>query len=431
MAHDVFLSYSSKDKPTADATCAKLESRGIRVWMAPRDIEPGADWSGSIIDAINGSRAMVLVFSSNANTSQQIKREVERGVHKGIPIIPLRIENVVPEKSLEYFISTPHWLDAYTAPLDRHLDYLADVLRHILDGDPVPQPPPPSPPPWWRGRLGVVAGACALAVLLLTAWFAWLRPPPGFIGTWTATALDMRQFTPENGLVGAEIPPQLLGNVLKNGDAHGTLTVDPTGQFTLAVDGQDRGSVRASPPVMRTATGNSLTFVSDVTHQTLTVGVMLSGNGTYDPQYNQPPDGRSAWDMIFMPEGQQSGAGIGNFSGTPNRVAPRGGGVNTLQMIATTWQPKQYAAAQGLNGNDPDDHVSAALTIARNGQYVLTYSLREKGVWKAAEGNWSRQIPSGAGYSPPSTDGGTYSFTGRDQVTLIDQYGSSVWRRGS
>ena len=74
--------------------------------MAPRDIEPGSDWSSSIIDGINGSRAMVLVFSANANTSQQIKREVERAVHKGIPIIPLRIENVVPEKSLEYFIST-------------------------------------------------------------------------------------------------------------------------------------------------------------------------------------------------------------------------------------------------------------------------------------------------------------------------------------
>jgi hypothetical protein len=59
MAHDVFLSYSSKDKPVADATCAVLEGRGIRCWMAPRDITPGADWGESIIDAIQGARAMV------------------------------------------------------------------------------------------------------------------------------------------------------------------------------------------------------------------------------------------------------------------------------------------------------------------------------------------------------------------------------------
>lgn len=36
MAHDVFISYSSKDKTAADATCAVLEGCGVRCWMAPR-----------------------------------------------------------------------------------------------------------------------------------------------------------------------------------------------------------------------------------------------------------------------------------------------------------------------------------------------------------------------------------------------------------
>ncbi len=35
MAHDVFVSYSVKDKTTADAICAALEANGIRVWIAP------------------------------------------------------------------------------------------------------------------------------------------------------------------------------------------------------------------------------------------------------------------------------------------------------------------------------------------------------------------------------------------------------------
>jgi ketosteroid isomerase-like protein len=134
MAHDVFVSYSSKDKPTADAVCAVLESQGIRCWVAPRDILPGHDWGGSIIEAINGACAMVLIFSANANASPQIKREVERAVNKGIPIIPLRIEDVAPTATLEYFISTPHWLDAFTPPLDRHLQYLAEVVRKIVGG---------------------------------------------------------------------------------------------------------------------------------------------------------------------------------------------------------------------------------------------------------------------------------------------------------
>ena len=43
MAHDVFISYSAKDKTTADGVCATLEAKGIRCWIAPRDILPGMD----------------------------------------------------------------------------------------------------------------------------------------------------------------------------------------------------------------------------------------------------------------------------------------------------------------------------------------------------------------------------------------------------
>jgi tetratricopeptide (TPR) repeat protein len=134
MAHDVFVSHSAKDKPTADAVCAVLESQGIRCWVAPRDIVPGKDWGESIIDAITGARVMVLIFSTHANDSHQIKREVERAVNKGIPVIPLRIEDITPTKALEYFLSTPHWLDAFTPPLEKHLEYLAQIIRAIVEG---------------------------------------------------------------------------------------------------------------------------------------------------------------------------------------------------------------------------------------------------------------------------------------------------------
>ena len=59
---DVFISYSSQDKPTADAACAALESANIRCWIAPRDIDPGRDYAESIIDAIESARVFVLIF---------------------------------------------------------------------------------------------------------------------------------------------------------------------------------------------------------------------------------------------------------------------------------------------------------------------------------------------------------------------------------
>ncbi len=116
MAHDVFVSYSVKDKTTADAICAALEANGIRVWIAPRDVMPGSDWGESIIEAIEQSKVMILVFSANSNASPQIKREIERAVNKGVTVVPFRIDDILPSKTLEYFISTQHWLDAFTPP---------------------------------------------------------------------------------------------------------------------------------------------------------------------------------------------------------------------------------------------------------------------------------------------------------------------------
>jgi tetratricopeptide (TPR) repeat protein len=132
VAHDVFISYSSKDKPTADAVCAALEQNGIRCWIAPRDVLPGTSWAGSIVTAINGARVLVLVFSGHANASPSVEREIERAFSREIPVIPLRIENVKPNASLEFFVSTPHWLDAVTPPLEQHLKRLAEVVRSIL-----------------------------------------------------------------------------------------------------------------------------------------------------------------------------------------------------------------------------------------------------------------------------------------------------------
>jgi hypothetical protein len=132
MAHDVFISYSSEDKPTADAVCAALEAKGIRCWIAPRDILPGAIFAEALIGAINASRLFVLVFSARSNDSPHVMRELERAVHKGLPILPLRIEDVPLSPSMEYFISTPHWLDALTPPLQQHLAHLTETVRLLL-----------------------------------------------------------------------------------------------------------------------------------------------------------------------------------------------------------------------------------------------------------------------------------------------------------
>jgi hypothetical protein len=132
MAHDVFISYVLSDRTTADAVCAILEKNKIRCWVAPRDVQPGTAWAKAVVDAISESRLMVLILSSRSNESPQVMREVERAVHRGIAILPLRIEDVIPSGNMEYFLSATHWLDAMTPPLEAHLERLAAATKSLL-----------------------------------------------------------------------------------------------------------------------------------------------------------------------------------------------------------------------------------------------------------------------------------------------------------
>jgi TIR domain len=140
---EVFVSYSQSDRDAALELVSCVESHGIECWVAPRDIAPAADWAEEIINAITAARVMVLVFSASANASPQVRREVERAVYKGVTVLPVRIEDVLPSKSLEYFLSTQHWLDAFPAPRAPHYARLCTHLGSILVADTAPAPAAP------------------------------------------------------------------------------------------------------------------------------------------------------------------------------------------------------------------------------------------------------------------------------------------------
>ena len=79
LAAKAFISHSSKDEAIAEAICQHLESAGVPCWIAPRDIEPGADWIEGILRGIASSRIFVVIFSSHANDSEHVRREVGEG----------------------------------------------------------------------------------------------------------------------------------------------------------------------------------------------------------------------------------------------------------------------------------------------------------------------------------------------------------------
>jgi len=132
MPCEVFISYSSKDKSVADALLDILERRGIGCWIAPRNINPGMDWAKSIVEAIDDSKIMALVFSAHSDASPQVLREVNHAVNRGVIILPIRIENILPSGSMGYFINVCHWFDALTPPIAHELERAAEIIGQIL-----------------------------------------------------------------------------------------------------------------------------------------------------------------------------------------------------------------------------------------------------------------------------------------------------------
>jgi len=131
----VFICHASEDREVALSLTAGLERRGVDCWIAPRDVEPGAQYASAIVEAISESKALVLIFSEHSNESPHVIREVERAVTRKLQLIPVRIGDVEPSTGLEYFISTAQWVDATSGTLDAQLDRLATVLESVVSDD--------------------------------------------------------------------------------------------------------------------------------------------------------------------------------------------------------------------------------------------------------------------------------------------------------
>ena len=148
----VVISYTQPDWEVARELVAYVEANGIACWIAGRDVPFGADRATEIVNTIAAAHVMVLVFSASANSSTDVHREVERAFDRGVPLLPLRIADVAPCASLEYFLSSQNFLDAYPPPVAPHYARLCACLHRILASATAATQPsdmtiPPAPAP--------------------------------------------------------------------------------------------------------------------------------------------------------------------------------------------------------------------------------------------------------------------------------------------
>jgi hypothetical protein len=174
----VFISYATQDRDKAFEICRLLETRGQKCWIAPRDVRAGREYADEIVSGIERALALVLVLSSSANDSIFVRREVERAVSKKKPVFPIRIENVTPSPSLEFFVSSTHWIDAWSGGLSDHVDLLARDLSGGTFVIAEPSPLKKALRRWQtllRGPMAIYAGIAA--VIVIGGIYFLTRPP--------------------------------------------------------------------------------------------------------------------------------------------------------------------------------------------------------------------------------------------------------------
>ena len=158
-AGHIFVSHSSDNRQLASELAGFLEVRGIRVWIAPRDVRPGMDYSEELQLAIEGCAAFVVLVTDMANKSPYVRAETEMAFSTHKPIFPLRIGDIQPAAGLALFLKIRHWTDAFGPSKTANLERLVRELKALgAAADPAGTSPPspaaeaaaPPPPPEQR-----------------------------------------------------------------------------------------------------------------------------------------------------------------------------------------------------------------------------------------------------------------------------------------
>lgn len=179
-----FISHSSADAARAKKVQELLELRGLRCWIAPRDVRPGREYLSEIARGIDLSKSLVLLLSKESNTSRYVRREIERAAGKDKPILPIRLEDVEPSRDIEIIIAPLQRIDLFAIGAERTADVLAESIKHAGTDDHdhlLPQHSLGGGQPRKR-KIQIVAAAC-LGFLLVGVTIAILAltqpsPPP-------------------------------------------------------------------------------------------------------------------------------------------------------------------------------------------------------------------------------------------------------------
>jgi hypothetical protein len=124
-----FVSHSSKDAALAKELCGRLEARGIRCWIGPRDVQPGRPYAEEIVRGIEACQSLVLLATADAVSSDNVLNEIEQAHNHHKTILTVMVGRPSVSRELSYYIARLHWIESAGNSMDDVASRLGDVLR--------------------------------------------------------------------------------------------------------------------------------------------------------------------------------------------------------------------------------------------------------------------------------------------------------------
>jgi hypothetical protein len=173
-----FISHASTDVGLAFELCARLESQGVRCWIAPRDLTPGNPYSSEIVHGIEGTHALILLATPSAVASENVLNELEQAHRLRKPLLTVMIGKPAVSRQLSYYIARLHWIEADPHSMESVANRLAQALQGAAPWERVGSRPSMSR--WFAyglWRLFLVPACIAAAVVLIAGFgaFHYLR----------------------------------------------------------------------------------------------------------------------------------------------------------------------------------------------------------------------------------------------------------------
>ncbi len=130
--HQIFISYSKKDKKQMERIFQYLEEKNLKCWFDSRNIPTGGMYSKEIMLAIKSSDVVLLILSQNSQNSKHVINEVDNAFNYDKKIFPIRIDPSELKIEFQYYLSTSQYIDIINNQLEDSLSIIsADIKRYL------------------------------------------------------------------------------------------------------------------------------------------------------------------------------------------------------------------------------------------------------------------------------------------------------------